>query len=355
MATALPDPLSPPAGAAPGDRPRAADQDARLADLIETELNGSLPAVTALGLGSAARHALLPAGRLLRPLLLVRSALAVGGAVGPVLPAAVGLECVHAGSLVHDDIIDGDRTRRGRPAVHDRFGPATAIVTGNALFFSWFEALCECAARGVPETRVAAACRIQAEAGRRICEGAARELTLAGRLDTAVDDYLEMARLKTAVLISAACRIGAVLAGGRTADTEALAAFGEHLGMAFQIRDDLLPYGRSPGAAGKPADSDLRNQRPTLPVLLARDRASASQRAELRRAFAALPDPMTAALIRRLVVTTDAHTAAARLAEKHAARAFRDLARLPETAHRRRLAALAVTALGRAGPARRRP
>ncbi|MGW1290472.1 polyprenyl synthetase family protein [Streptomyces sp. NPDC002586] len=308
--------------------PRVPEQG--LVTLLEEEIR-RLPVLTgeAPGIADAAGHALRPGGKLLRPLLLVHSAGAVGGDPARVLPAAVGLECAHVGSLVHDDLIDHDDVRRGRAATHHRFGSATAIVTGNALFFGWFEALATCADRGISSRQLMRAMRIQAETGRQICEGAAREIAMAGRVDTPIAEYLEMTRLKTAVLTAAARRIGAVLAGVTPARTTALGSFGEALGAAFQIRDDLLPHVGDPAATGKPNDSDLRNQRPTLPVLLARDHATASQAAALRDAFASLPRDTACARIRQLVQETGALAHASRLAHDKTAEALAHLHRLP--------------------------
>ncbi|WP_406481731.1 polyprenyl synthetase family protein [Streptomyces sp. NBC_01615] len=345
MATAFPDPANPDLhGRAIESPPSLADEawDDELAALLTADLERLLPLESTSLLDAAARHALLPAGKLLRPMLLVRSALAAGGLAERVLPAAAGLECAHVGSLIHDDLIDQDSVRRGRRAVHDHYGPGVAIVAGNSLFFTWFEALAECAARGVPHARIVAAARLQARAGRLVCEGAARELAQAAVLETSVEDYMEMVRLKTAALTSAACWIGATLAGARPARTEALAAFGEALGMAFQIRDDLLPYGPASEDVGKPANSDLRNRRPTLPVLIARDQATPAQRDELLHAFTTQPTDEHAEAIRAVVTATGADFAAAEAAERHTTLAIRHLSRVPETIHRRHLEALAI-------------
>lgn len=342
MAIAPADPAASSPHQAPVPGP-GGEGDLELVACLERELGRLLPAEGGTAIGPPAHHALLPAGKLLRPLLVVRSALAVGGVVERVVPAAVGLECAHAGSLVHDDLIDRDAFRRGRAAVHERFGMGAAIVTGNALFFIWFEALAECASRGVPNARIVAAARVQARAGREVCEGAARELAQAGDLDTTVADYLEMVRLKTAVLMSAACRIGATLAGATAPRIAALAAYGEAFGTAFQIRDDLLPYTADPHLAGKPLGSDVRNLRPTLPVLLARDRGTPIQRSELRRAFTSRSVLQRHAIVREMIESTGAAAAAAGTAEEHADQARAHLARLPDSPHREFLAALIGT------------
>lgn len=229
-------------------------------------------------LSSVHRHALLPAGKLLRPLLVVHSAIAVGGTAFPVMPAAVGLELLHTGSLVHDDIIDGDTMRRGRPAVHHRFGADRAIVGADALFFQPFALLAECRQRGVADARIVTAGRMLAEAGQDLCRGVMRELDQAGTLRLTTAEYLAMAGLKTSPLLSGACRVGAVLAGADQAQVAALGRYGHALGLAFQARDDMLPYDTEPEAAGKPAGSDLANHRPTLPILCAYRLADAADR-----------------------------------------------------------------------------
>ncbi|WP_331766921.1 polyprenyl synthetase family protein [Embleya sp. NBC_00896] len=271
------------------------------------------------GLDAVYRYALLPTGKLLRPALVLYAALAVGGEVEHALPAAVGMECVHTGSLVHDDIIDADEERRGRPAVHVAFGPERAIIAGSSLYFAWFGALAECARHGVPGERIARAMAAQAEGGTAMCQGVFDELGFAGDLDCPVEDYLAMAARKTGALLATSCRVGAILGGGDDAAVEALGSFGRHLGLAFQIRDDLLPYDDASAAAmGKPADSDVSNHRPTLPVLLAHERGSAEQRAEIRDALLHESNPAIAlARMRVLVETTGAHAETRALADRY--------------------------------------
>jgi geranylgeranyl pyrophosphate synthase len=246
-------------------------------EAVVRELDGLLAGDSG-GLAVLHQHALLPAGKLLRPLLVVKSAVAVGGSPSAVLPAAVGLELLHVGSLIHDDIIDGDIERRGRAAVHHRFGTDRAIIGGDALFFRPFVLLAECRERGVPDDRIVRACRALAVAGEQLCQGAALELDLVASPHVPVSEYLRMAGLKTSPLLAGACRIGAILSGADETRLEALGRYGHALGIAFQARDDLLPYDTAPEAAGKPTDSDLGNHRPTLPVLLAYQRAGVRDR-----------------------------------------------------------------------------
>lgn len=256
------------------------------------------------------RWALHPPGKLLRPVLLLQSAAAVGGSCERVMPAAVGVELVHVASLLHDDILDDDRLRRGKPSGHVRFGPGAAVLGGDALMFALFEQVVECGRRGVPEAAVTRAVGTLARAGRRMAQGVARELDPV-RAPDAVDGYLEMVRLKTSALLSACCEVGAVLGGGSPAQARALAGYGDALGVAFQIRDDLLPYGPQAGREGKPADSDLRNGRPSLPLLLAGPVSK---------------DPEK---VGRLLVETGALEESTRLARRYAERARRELDALP--------------------------
>lgn len=303
------------------------------------------------GLAQVHRYALVPPGKLVRPFLVIWSALSVGGDLDPVLPVAAGFEAVHTGTLLHDDIIDGDLTRRGRPAVHTAFGPEQAIIAGNALFFECFVALDRAARRGVPDEVVVAAMRVQAEAGVTACQGAFDELSLAGKPETPVEDYVEVARAKTAALTRAACMVGALLGGGHSAEVHALAAFGEHYGLAFQFRDDLLPYDlpneqlNPPGAAvtNKPADSDLRNHRPTLPVLLAYQRASTAQQDILGQALLQIDNPGTClARMRDLMQATGALSAARAMATAHTRQALDALSLVRPSVFRAQLAELAA-------------
>jgi geranylgeranyl diphosphate synthase type I len=312
----------------------------------------------------AAQHrwTLLPPGKLLRPVLLLESAAAVGGdrVVHQAEPVAAGLELMHAGSLVHDDIIDGDELRRGRAATHCRFGVDRAVIGADALFFAVFETLGEARARGVPDRRIADATAVVAEAGLAITRGATMELDLSGALhgepgregsqDT--DPYLEMARLKTAALLRAACRLGAVLADGTAEQADALSEFGEALGIGFQIQDDLLPYAdcsgrRAADARGKPKTSDLRNRRPVLPLLLAYRNGGPEERRLLAELLAgdggtsAAHEEERQACLHRLLVATGALEAARHTSEHYFERCRKALEVLPPTPHRDRLAELA--------------
>lgn len=215
-------------------------------------------------------------GKFFRPILLLESASSVGGEIDRVLPAAAGAEGAHVASLVHDDIIDGDEIRRGRPAVHVAFGRDNALVGGDALIFYLFSALAECGRRGIEAGRIVRAMAMAAEAGHDLCRGQMLEEELRTSYDSRVASYLDMIAGKTGALFRASCAIGAVLGDGNSEEVEALGRYGSLLGYAFQIQDDLLPYLSTADATGKPATSDLANRRLTLPFLLCRAAGSAA-------------------------------------------------------------------------------
>jgi geranylgeranyl pyrophosphate synthase len=214
------------------------------------------------------RYALLPPGKMLRPLLLLESAAAVGGDRHMVLPAALAIEYLHVGSLIHDDVIDKDDMRRGRPSVPARYGVANAIVAGDRLLMAIFSALADCAERGVPEHRVLKVQRILVQTGTDLCHGQALEEQQCGVLDRGLDPYFTVIGLKTGALFRGTCRIGAILGGASHREEQALDSFAKHLGVAFQIYDDLLPYLADSTTVGKPSTSDIVNRRSTFPVLL---------------------------------------------------------------------------------------
>lgn len=295
-------------------------------------------------LTEAHRWALLPPGKLLRPVLLLEAAAAVGGSLHRVAPVAAGFELLHVGSLVHDDIIDRDEIRRGRAATHVRFGADRAIIAADALFFGIFRTLEECRRRGATDRAVADATAIIAQAGLDITRGATLELDLSGRPHGDIDGYLELARLKTAALLRAACRTGAVLVGAPAEQAEALGEFGEALGLAFQIQDDLLPYEhpeQGTESGGKPRTSDLRNGRPALPLLLAYRDGGEPAREELRALFADEgEETVRQERLHRLLTETGALKSAREFADGALDRCRRALAVLPDSPHRDRLTAL---------------
>lgn len=319
------------------------DPPAPLLDEIQRHL------VSESDLMAICRYAVLPAGKLFRPILLLQSAMAVGGDPARVLPAAAGTEYGHVASLIHDDVIDGDDVRRGRPSVPHRFGLENAIVSGDSLFFSIFLCLAACRERGVPDDRIVRTLRVVAQAGIDLCEGQSLESRMRGDLGSGVDAYLTMIRHKTAALFRASCQSGGLLGGGSERQVEALGAYGEALGLAFQIWDDLLPYASDTETAGKSAVSDVRNRRITLPVIFVQQTAGAGDRALLHGIMVGVEPPADAyARMLALVTRTGALEASRALAVRYVDTALTALGELPATPSRVRLASFAEAVVDRA-------
>ena len=320
---------------------------ARLADLVRSKLeeqwaprSGTLDSqvLDSQVLDSICRYALLPAGKLFRPVLLLESTTAVGGDVLHSLPAAAGAECGHVASLIHDDIIDGDDLRRGRPSVPSKYGIADAIVVGDTLIFQLFANLAECRCAGVPDEHVVSALEAVARAGVDLCRGQALESELCGAPLLHIEPYVTIARLKTGALFRGACECGAILGGGKPHWVRQLARYGDNLGLAFQIRDDLLPYVSSTRITGKQSASDAQNGRWTLPVILAYECAGPRDRARISEALSGSGDPAEALLYLQDVVTrTRSLGMAVEMAANYAEVARSALADLPSTPSRERL------------------
>ena len=300
-------------------------------------------------LAAMCRHALTPAGKLFRPTLLVTCARAVGGRAEQVLPAAVGTESGHVASLVHDDIIDEDLVRRGRPAVHAQYGAGNAIVAGDALLFDLFLCLADCRKAGAEDSGIVTTLEIVARAGLDLCQGQSLEFEITEGASHDLDRYLLMIGLKTGALFRGSCQSGAVLGGGSDAQVDALGRYGDHLGLAFQMCDDLFTYtGRDDEEVGKSLLSDIRNRRMTLPVILAYRDADAKTTELLNRAFADTADPATSLdLVRVALERTDAIASARTLAKHHAGTAIDALSVLEPSPSRDQLASYAEMAVDR--------
>jgi geranylgeranyl diphosphate synthase type I len=277
---------------------------------------------------------------------------AAGGDPELVLPAALGTEYGHVASLVHDDIIDGDAERRGQATLHVKYNVGAAILTGDLLIFNTFLNFAECEDRGASAERVLAAIRTLSATCIEMCRGQALEAEIAGDLDITEETYLKMIRLKTASFCRAAARIGASLGGADDAAVDALARYGDQLGTAFQIVDDMLPYVSDGHTLGKSRHSDLLNHRVTLPIIYAIQDGGAGVRAQLQALFAAAPadageEALAHRQVRRLLLSTRALHRARALAYRYTEGAKQALDQLPASPSRERLRGLADAFLAR--------
>jgi geranylgeranyl diphosphate synthase, type I len=215
-------------------------------------------------LDTGGRPADLRGGKSVRGALALCSARAAGADASAGIPGAVAVELVHTFSLLHDDIMDGDRERHGRPAAWAAFGQARAILAGDAALALAYRVLLDAGPVGG-----GAALESLATATERLIDGQALDLDLGGRVDATPEDCIRMCAGKTGALLECAASIGAVLAGAGRAVVEPLAAFGGHLGLAFQAVDDLLGIWGDPAVTGKPVFGDLVQRKTSLPVAIA--------------------------------------------------------------------------------------
>ncbi|MEV7013615.1 family 2 encapsulin nanocompartment cargo protein polyprenyl transferase [Streptosporangium sp. NPDC051022] len=203
-------------------------------------------------------------GKAIRPALVLLAAEAVGGTAAAALPAAVAVELAHNFSLLHDDVMDGDRTRRHRPTAWTVFGVSPAILAGDALLALAFDVLSADGHPAAPE-----ATRIFGAAIQDLLEGQHADVAFENRQDVELAECLVMAAGKTGALLGGACALGALFGGGSPEQVAHLRAFGGDLGLAFQLVDDLLGIWGDPEVTGKPVYSDLRSRKKSLPVVAA--------------------------------------------------------------------------------------
>ena len=274
-------------------------------------------------LGAHAQTTIAAGGKRLRPLLVCIAAGVPVRRTDGLVRAAVAVELVHAATLVHDDVLDGSALRRGRPTVVAAGGRLAATATGDLLFS---RAFAELAGGGS-----AAAVRVLSRACSELAQGELLQRADAWKVEVALERYLERCRLKTGVLFRAACELGALAGSAEPRCIEALGAFGEAIGLAFQLFDDVLDVTGPPEVTGKPRGTDLLDGTVTLPLIVARDRDSSLSALDLR----SLAGTTEAAAICDRIAATGALTAARDRALAMVAAAKRQLPVLPE---RQRLA-----------------
>ncbi len=216
-------------------------------------------------------------GKRMRPRLLLLFSEALGFSGPQRYELAAVVELIHTSTLLHDDVVDESALRRGRATANSMFGNAAAVLVGDFLYSRSFQMMVS-----VQNMRVL---EVLAEATNVIAEGEVLQLMNMHDADLAVDEYLRVIRFKTAKLFEASARLGAVLAGASPEVEEACADYGRSLGTAFQLVDDLLDYEGNPEELGKNVGDDLREGKPTLPLLIAMARGSEDERALIRHAI----------------------------------------------------------------------
>ncbi len=268
-------------------------------------------------------------GKRVRPILTLMVCDFFGKPVDKAIPAALAVELFHNFSLIHDDIMDDAPLRRGQRTVHEKWDVNTAILSGDAMlilayqFFEEYE----------PEIFRELA-KLFSETALQVCEGQQQDMDFEQRDDVSIPEYLKMIEQKTAVLLGAAMKMGAVVAGASEADKEIMYQFGKNIGIAFQLQDDYLDVYGNPENFGKQVGGDIIANKKTFLYLMAEQMGSPLQAEELTHLFSIFPtDPQDKiTTVRSIFSKTQADSATREEIEKYSSRAYSVLknSKLPE-------------------------
>lgn len=272
-------------------------------------------------------------GKRIRPVLVLLACEAVGGEAHDALHAGAGVEVLHNFTLVHDDIMDHATSRRGRPTIHKKWDENVAILVGDALLALAYRALLR-----TKSTRIQEISQVFTEGVVTVCEGQAYDKEFETRHRVHVNEYLLMIEKKTGKLVSVATQLGALIGNATQPELEALKHYGEYVGRAFQLQDDLLDIIANEKEFGKSIGGDLVEGKKTFLLLEALRRAKGDQKKLLQRLFTQGGVPRSKVeLFRQVYEETGAIESAKKRIENDIAEAKKQLAALPSSAARETL------------------
>jgi geranylgeranyl diphosphate synthase type II len=228
------------------------------------------------------KYALGMGGKRLRPVLLLMAANLFQDDIESAMPAALAVEIFHNFTLLHDDIMDKAEVRRNKPSVHKKFSENTAILSGDVMAFLSYELLLKCRCEKLFEIS-----KLFTETALEVCEGQQYDMDFETRQNVTEDEYIEMIRLKTAVLLACSLKAGALLSDVETETAELIYDFGINMGLAFQLQDDLLDTFGSQQTFGKKIGGDIVANKKTFLLIEALEKANPEQKAELQKWLAA--------------------------------------------------------------------
>ncbi len=314
-------------------RDLVADDAAAVDELIRSRLHSEVQLINQLS-----HYIIAGGGKRLRPLLALLSARAAGYTGTKHIEVAVILELVHTATLLHDDVVDASKMRRGRETANLVWGNEASVLVGDFLYSRAFQMMVNLESIRVLE--------ILADATNTIAQGEVMQLASCGDPDTTEEQYLTTIHNKTAKLFEAAATLGAVIAGSGTEFETALAAYGRHIGAAFQLVDDALDYSSSQQAMGKNVGDDLAEGKPTLPLLYAMWNGNKAQSTMIRAAIenAGLENLDQ---IMQAIESTGAITYTFARAQVEADQALAALVAIPKSPYREALEALVEFAVDR--------
>ncbi len=299
-------------------------------DLIIANLHSDVGLVENIG-----HYIVRSGGKRLRPVVVLLSALANGYQGKQHLAMAAVIEFIHTATLLHDDVVDVSALRRGRETANNQWGNAPSVLVGDFIYSRAFQMLVE-----VGDMQIMS---VIADATNLISEGEVQQMANAGNASIDKATYDEVIYRKTAKLFESAARVGAILA---TVDSESMAAYGKHLGMAFQIVDDVLDYQGDSESIGKNIGDDLGEGKMTLPLIYARDNTDARER-DLICASISNKSAADFAVILDIVQRSDGLVYSQKQAEYHAEQAKQALSALPDSVFKSALCDLADFSVSR--------
>ncbi len=310
-------------------RPELAGVD----DEIRAQMHSQVPLID-----QVAHYIINSGGKRLRPMLVVLAARACGYTGRDHVAAAAIIEFIHTATLLHDDVVDDSALRRGRRTANSVWGNPASVLVGDFLYSRSFQMMVHIGSMQVMQ--------VLSNATNIIAEGEVQQLVNCHDPDTTEEAYFRVIRNKTAKLFEAGTRIGAILGGQDERVCEALADFGLRLGIAFQLRDDVLDYSASPSELGKNIGDDLAEGKPTLPLIHAMRAGTAEQRSLIRRAIEHGGRENIEAVC-EAVQSSGALDYTAQIAAQESAAALHALAVLPASPFKDSLAAVARISIDR--------
>jgi len=310
-----------------------AGEMSRVDDIIRVRLASDVALVNQI-----ARYIIEAGGKRIRPRLVLLFANAMGYTGSERYTLAAIVEFIHTATLLHDDVVDESVLRRGRDTANALFGNAASVLVGDFLYSRAFQMMVS-----LDNMRVL---DVLADATNVIAEGEVLQLMNMHDPDVAVDDYLRVIRFKTAKLFEASARLGAILAGAPADIEEACAGYGRSLGTAFQLVDDLLDYDGDSARLGKNVGDDLREGKPTMPLLIAMQRGTPSE-SQLIRESIEHGEIARLETIVEIVTRTGALDATRSAAREEASRARECLASIPNSLHKTALLELCLRSIDR--------
>lgn len=248
-----------------------------LQSLISGEIDSYVKDIKAGSLYDPVKYIFDLGGKRMRPALMLGACDLFGGDVHSAIDPAIGVEVFHNFTLMHDDIMDEAPLRRGKTAVHIKWNISNAILSGDVMFVMGYQLMCNVEHRILPDVLT-----VFSRTAIEVCEGQQLDMDFESRDDVTIEEYIEMIRLKTSVLLAGSLKIGGIIAGAESEDLERIYRFGEKIGIAFQLRDDLLDVFGDADKFGKQVGGDIIANKKTYLLLKAYELSNEAQTARLR-------------------------------------------------------------------------